>query len=492
MTAAAGCIREVVLAARFGASAEMDAFYFSWALVQSMHDLLFAGSLGAAVVPLLKGHRTDLATAEQAKLVLTITVLVALIASVIAYTLWLTLPALIDFVAPRMSERVRGTSILFTEILIWVLPFNALITVLILALNAHNRFALAAAVYPINTLLFICSVLLLAPRFGAIGLPIAGLVGPLVTAPLLIGQLARMGLLYPLRLDLSRALIGSFWQLSRPLVWSLGIGGPTGLLMVSHLLLRSFAADYHDGAIAALGYAFRLYELPISLIVNPVATLVFPSITALYISGQMSRISEICRHILMLGLVVLFPAAVIIWAGADLIVDLLLRWGQFNQEAAQLTANALRGFAPAIIAEAAFVLLFRIFYAIQRSKETVLIAFLTIVALFIMLLATAHIAFVAIPLALSVAFTGTSASLIIMLIYGIDRTAVPEWSQLAPWLLSAFVGLTALWLVVGNFPKNMWSEFSALVAFSCGYIAAVSVLLPNFRCAALRILRGII
>jgi hypothetical protein len=33
-----------------------------------------------------------------------------------------------------------------------------------------------------------------------------------------------------------------------------------------------------------------------------------------------------------------------------------------------------------------------------------------------------------------------------MLIYGIDRTAVPDWSQLARWLLSAFVGLTALWL----------------------------------------------
>jgi peptidoglycan biosynthesis protein MviN/MurJ (putative lipid II flippase) len=54
-----------------------------------------------------------------------------------------------------MSERVRSTSILFTEILIWVLPFNALITLLILALNAHNRFALAAAVYPINTLFFV-------------------------------------------------------------------------------------------------------------------------------------------------------------------------------------------------------------------------------------------------------------------------------------------------------------------------------------------------
>ena len=83
------------------------------------------------------------------------------------------------------------------------------------------------------------------------------------------------------------------------------------MLMVSHLLLRSFAADYHAVAIAALGSAYRRHELPISLVVNPVATLVFPSIAALYISGQMSRISEICRRILMSGLVVLFPAAVI-------------------------------------------------------------------------------------------------------------------------------------------------------------------------------------
>lgn len=57
LIAATGYLRELVLARTFGAGTEMDAFYFSWGLIQATHDLVFGATLTATIVPLL--HRRD-------------------------------------------------------------------------------------------------------------------------------------------------------------------------------------------------------------------------------------------------------------------------------------------------------------------------------------------------------------------------------------------------------------------------------------------------
>ena len=491
VTAAAGYARELVLATQFGAGREMDAFYFSWALVQSTHDLLFAGSLGATVLPLLHAHRRKLSLAEPARFVVTTTVLVSLVALFISCVLWLILPSIIDALAPRMSAAVRDTSIAFSEILIWLVPLNALTTAFVFVLNAYNRFILAAIAYLANTVIFIALILLLAPKWGANSLPVAALGGPLITLPILISQVARMGLLYPFRLDMNKEFFGPFWRLSRPLVLSLGIGSAAGLLMGSHLLLRIFATSHREGTIAALGYAFRLYELPISLIANPTGVLVFPTIAALYVKGEMGQIGEICHRILLWGLIVLFPAAVLTWTGADVIVHLLLRWGRFDQEAAQLTAEALRGFAPAVMAEAAVVVLFRVLYALHKSKETVLVALIAVVTLIGLLLATTNAPFVAIPYALSAAYAVAAAVLIIMLVRGVGWTVISDRRQFLCWLLCALFGVAILRTIDWYGTKSLWSELAAVLGFLCSYLAAVSILLPARRREALQMIRSI-
>jgi putative peptidoglycan lipid II flippase len=489
---ATGYLRELVLASLFGAGAEMDAFYFSLALVLAVHDLVFVAALGAAIVPLLHVHNVDSAASlvERARIVVTATLIVAAASGILSMVLWIGMPQIIDALAPRMSEPVRATSTAFGTVLAWSLPAGALSTLFTLVLNAHHRFVLAALAYLANNVIFFTVLLLLTPWLGSHVLPLAAMAGPILAVLVLATQLIRLGLLRRVRPDLSRTFFQPFWRLSRMLVLSLGIGSTSGLLMASQLIVRSFAADYGEGAIAALGYAFRLYYVPLSLIASPAATLALPMVASLYAAGRLSDIGQICRQVFLWGLIILFPAAIIAWGGADLIVHVFLQRGNFDAEAARITAEALRGFAPAMMMEATFVVFFRVFYALRMPDRTVVIALVALASLIVLLFLVPRVAFIEVPLCLSAAFTIAACVLVILLVRVLGWQALPDRAHLIRWLASAALGVAAWKLVPLHLADDVSSQLSALSIFLCVYFLSIGVLLPECRQAASRLVRG--
>ncbi|WP_271586837.1 murein biosynthesis integral membrane protein MurJ [Bradyrhizobium sp. CCBAU 53415] len=470
------------MAGAFGASGEIDAFYLSFGIVQTAHDLLFVGSLGATIVPLLHtfgAERADSLPARR-RFVVTATMLVGLVATALAIIVWAMMPTLVKVCAPGLSEAVATDVIHFGTSLVWLLPATALTTLFALVLNAHGKFVLAASAYLINNSVFCILVLVFAPGMGARILPLASVAGLLLAIPILAVRLARMNLLAPVWPDLSRSFFSGLWRLARMPLLSLGIGSTSGLLMVSHLIIRGYAADYPEGSIAALGYAFRIYEVPLSLIANPVATLILPIVASLHVAGEVEQIGRLSSQILLWGLVLLFPAAMITWLNADLIVTLLLRHGNFDGDAVSVTAAALRAFAPAVMSEAVFVVFFRFFYALQKPGRTVGVSLATLGALLLLLPVTAPTAFVAIPLCLSAAFTLAAGMLVSLLVHDVGWNALPKFSEITRWvvcaLLSSTVGKLALWGQASAYP---WSQMTASALFILVYFSSVVLLLPD-------------
>ncbi len=493
IVAATGYLREFVLARTFGAGMEMDAFYFTLALVQATHDLLFGATLTATIVPLLHGRKDDEAHSAEdpARFTITVALTVGVLASALAIAMRVALPYLIDVLAPKMSADVRAQCIVLGSVLVWLLPLNALTNVGVLVLNAHHRFVLAAMVYFFINVVFIAVLLLLVPAVGANSLAIASLAGPLLVLPILATSLARMGLLRAVRPDFSKKFFAPVWRLSRPILLTLGIGSSIGLLMLAHLIIRGFAADGGEGSIAALGYAFRLYELPLSLIANPAAVLMLPNIAMLYKAGRMADIGEVSRQTLVAGLVILFPAALVTWAGADLIVRVFLERGNFGQAAALLTADALRGFAPAIIGEGIIVVFYRLFYAIHRPSRAVIVSCAVLASLVLLLFLGGNTAFIAIPLSLSGGFLIGAVALVYFLVREIGIAAVPSLGSVSKWGFCALVGL-ATWRVAGLWQtKAIWSELATLIYFLLVYFTAVLVLFADYRRTLLAVLASV-
>jgi putative peptidoglycan lipid II flippase len=481
--AVAGYLRELLLAGLFGAGKETDAFYLSLAFVQTVHDLLFAGALTATVVPLLHGMRiTDPETRYRRTRFVVTAASVVLVAGIgLATLLRLAMPGVVQVMSPDMPGAARDLALSFADILVWAIPANAVVTLFVLVLNAHNRFRLAAASYLINNLTFIVVAYTMTPVWGPYALPAAFLAGPLLNIPIMAYQVRHLGLFRIVPLDLSRDFFMSFWAHSRPILISLGIGSTIGLLMVSQLIARTFASGHGGGAISALGYAFRLYEVPISLIVNPAATMIFPAVAALHLAGDKRRVAEVTSSLLMWGLIVLFPAAMITAAGSEVIVQIVLQRGKFDLQAVQLTAEALRGFAPAIMLEAVFMVFFRIFYAMHRSGWTVSISAAGIATLVAVLFFTRQGSFIWVPLSVSIAFAVTAAFSILLVVRTFGRSALPDWNHVCRWLLAAGLGVVAWKITTLSLMPNRLGALLAVAAFSVVYLVALALLLADHR-----------
>jgi putative peptidoglycan lipid II flippase len=386
-----------------------------------------------------------------------------------------------------MSVVVRAQCLTLSTVLVWLLPLNALTNVCVLVMNAYRRFILAASVYFFINVAFVIVLLLVEPVAGVNSLSIASLAGPLFALPILVASLARMGLLRRLRPDFSKKFFAPIWRQSRPILLTLGIGSSPALLMIAHLIIRGFAADSGAGSIAALGYAFRLYEVPLSLIANPAAVLMLPNIAIMYKDGRMADIREVSRQTLLAGLVVLFPAAVVTWIGADLIVHVFLERGNFGAEAARLTADALRGFAPAIVGEGVVVVFYRVFYAIHRPSRAVITSCAALLALVSLLILYGNLAFIAIPLSLSGGFLIGAMALVYLLVREIGMRTVPSLESLLKWAVCAFIGL-ATWKVAQNYRTTMvWSQLFEVLSFSFLYCAAILTVFADYRRLLLKV-----
>ena len=489
-----GYFRELLLAGLFGVGPEVDAFYFALVLVQAFHDLLFGGVLTASVVPLL--HRFDVvrtsSEAERARFVVTATLLVAFTAAVLAAVMRAVMPLMIVRLAPDLAPEAMRLTLPFADLLVWSVPLNAIVTLFILVLNAHNRFRVAAATYLVNNLLFIAIAYLFYDMLGNQVLPIAFLGGPLLNIPLLGWRLKKMGLLRVIAPDFSRAFFRPVWVQSRSLVLSAGVGSTIGFLMASQLIARSFAAAHGEGAIAALAYAFRLYEVPISLAVNPAATMLFPAAASLYMAGQSDKVREVASSAIMWGLIVLFPAVVLTFVGAKPIVHLVLERGKFDAQAAQLTAEALQGFAPAILTESVFVVFFRVFYAIDRPAWTVSIAVTSLVVLVTLLFATQKASFLFVSLSVSISFGFAAVCIAFLLIRRFGRGAVPGWRDIGRWAIGAAASLLLWKAARAGLPADLSGDLIALLIFSIGYVVAMSLLLIEYRKLLMVSLRRIV
>ncbi|MBV9557808.1 MAG: hypothetical protein JO254_12075, partial [Pseudolabrys sp.] len=219
---------------------------------------------------------------------------------------------------------------------------------------------------------------------------------------------------------------------------------------------------------------------PLSLIAYPAASMLLPLIASFYMTRRLGDIAALCRQALLWGLMLLFPAAAMLWAGAELIINVLLRRGNFDAEAVRLTAEALRGFAPAVLLEASVIVFFRVFYALRMPGRTVTIAFVALLSLIAMLTLFPQAPFAVVPLFLSASFGIAAVLLLVLLISLLGWGVLPAPELVVRWFAGAAIAVaaakTAAWMAPG--PVRQAAE---LTCFACVYVLAIGLLLPECR-----------
>ena len=341
-----GFVRDIVMAAVLGAGPIADAFLVAFRLPNHFRAIFAEGAFAAAFVPAYARIREQ-GGPDAARLFgdRIFTMLLASQIVLLAIALLFT-PAVIELLAPGFhNDPTRfPLAVTLTRITFPYLLLMTLVTLFSGILNSLGKFAAAAAA-PILLNLTMVATLLTAAFFptpghaAAWGVLIAG-----VLEVLLVGGAAlRADVMTTLRRPWPDLEVKRFFKALGPAtVGSAGVQ----LALFADTIIASFLAA---GALSALYYADRLYQLPGGVIGIAVGTVLLPEMARRIAAGDANGARLAQERAIEFTLLLAIPCVAAFLVVPDLIMRALFMRGKFTAEDAQAAAATLAAYTIGLI-----------------------------------------------------------------------------------------------------------------------------------------------
>ncbi|MEO8083631.1 MAG: murein biosynthesis integral membrane protein MurJ [Ardenticatenales bacterium] len=368
-----GLLRERAIGARFGVSADYDAYVAAFRVPDLLFTVFAGGALISAFLPVFSAALEDEDRKGAWALASGVTNLVvtATIVAAIAAALWSE--GLSRFVAPSFTpQQLALTAHLMRIILVSTVIF-AVSGLQFGILNAFQHFltpALATVVYNVG---IIVGAIWLAPRFGIDGLAYGVVLGAIAHLLIKAPPLLAHGFRWVPRYGLGDPRVRQVLRLLWPRMLALGA---VQAVFIANTRLASAAGT---SAVSAVNYAWIISQMPQSILGTAVGTAAFPTLASLAARGQRDRLRHTAADALVAMMTLTVPAAVGLAVLAGPAVQVLLQTGRFGPEAAALTAAALRMFALGLVGHVTLEVAARLFYAQQDTRTPLLISIGTMV-----------------------------------------------------------------------------------------------------------------
>lgn len=368
-----GFLRERVFAHYFGNAAAADAVRAALKIPNLIRNLLGEGTLSASFIPvyarLLESEDPRAARAlagAVASLLLVATGVAALLGLAFA-------PLITAVVAPGFDRETRRLTVTLVRILFPMSGLLVLAAWCLGVLNSHRRFFLP---YAAPTLWNVAQIAVLIALGGVMA-------GGELAVWLAWGTLAGAALQLAIQVPTALRLAGSVDfrpSLAVPGVrevlraWTPVVIG-AGVVQISSLVDTLLASLLESGAVASLGYAQLLTNLPIALFGVSVAAASLPELSREAAGPEArealrARLADGFRRIVFFVLPCAFAFAVL----AEPIVRLLFQTGRFGARDTTLVSGVLAAYSLGLVGYATVKLFASGFYALQDSRTPVTIA----------------------------------------------------------------------------------------------------------------------
>jgi putative peptidoglycan lipid II flippase len=464
-----GLAREMIIGARFGTSAQLDAYQAAFRVPDLLFQLVAGGALGSAFIPVFTGCLTRRELRGAWRLFSGVTNLVLIVLTTLAAAMAIAAPWLVEHVlAPGFSAPQQA---LTAELVRWML-FSTVIFgvsgIVMGVLNSFQHFLLPALAPILYNLSIIAGAWFLAPTLGVFGLVLGVVVGAGLHLDIQLFGLWWYGAKYNATLGPKDRNVREVGRLMGPRV--IGLAAVQVNFWVNTLLASHLAT----GSLAALNYAWLLMLLPQGIVAQGVATAAFPTFASLKSQGRMTELRQTVTATLRAVLFLSIPAAVGLFVWRVPLVRMLLERGQFDAHSTELTTTALAFYSFGLIGHSAVEILARAFYALHDTRTPVAIG-IGAMALNVVLSLLLRGGFAHGGLALA----NTIATLIemgLMFAFLSVRIGGLAWGSLGVTVLKASaaslgMGLTLTWIL------GQWSDAPVLLLGVFGLLAGAVVFL---------------
>jgi putative peptidoglycan lipid II flippase len=374
-----GLVRDVLIAANFGASALTDAFNVAWRIPNLLRRLFAEGAFSQAFVPILAATRErdgDEVTHQLVNAVATVLLscLVLTVAAGMAAA-----PAVVWLVASGLKQ--FDDAVFMTRVMFPYIGFISMVALAAGILNTWKRFVVPSATPVLLNLAVIAAAVWGAPWFAARGLnPIyalafgtltGGALQLLIQIPALraIGYLPRVGWL-PRHVMQAWHHPGVKRVLSQMAPALLGVS----VAQISLLINTQIASHLAVGSVTWLRIADSLMEFPTALLGVAMGVVLLPQLSAAQARDDTASYSAMLDWGLRLVLLLALPCAVALVVFAHPMLAVLFHYGAFKASDVAQSAAPLMGYGVGLLGIVAVKVLAPGFYARQDIRTPVRIA----------------------------------------------------------------------------------------------------------------------
>jgi len=478
-----GYLRYVVIAAAVPDPSQLDSFFAAFRIPDFLFQLVAAGALSSAMIPVVAGLFATDEDARAWRVVSTVTTLMLSALAVLALLVLVFAPALVPVITPGFDDAQLAQTVELTRVMVLAPLFLAAGAVATSVLNAKGRFGAAALAPIVYNVAIIVGALLFVPPFGVVGLAIGVVLGALGHLLVQLPVMRRVGARITPRVDLGDSDARKTLVLMAPR--ALGLGA----VQVVFLVMTSLASTLATGAIAAFTFAFAVLQIPIGVIGVPLGIVLLPSLSRESALGDADAFRRLLVRALRLLAFVMVPITAIGFVVAGDVTRLLFDYGATDEPLLDATSAALQAFLLGLTAHSLIAVLARAFYARQDTLTPVLAALVAVavdIAFAVALVGT----FGVVGLAAAIAIGAWVETLLLAVILrrrvaGLDLGSVVRVGLVSTAL--ALVG-AAVAYAVNNALVTAWGEDASqvLVLVRLGVATAAGGLVVVAGAAALR------
>jgi putative peptidoglycan lipid II flippase len=478
-----GLVRELLMAALFGASAMTDAFNVAFRIPNLLRRLFAEGAFSQAFVPVLAASKEQHGQEATGQLV-------NKVATVLAWGLVLTsiigiaaAPLLVYAMASGLQQNPQAFDAagFMTRLMFPYIACMSLVALAAGVLNTWKKFAVPAATPVLLNLCMIGAAWFLAPWFKsegvepiyamAVGVMVGGVLQLAVQIPALraLGMLPRIAVSWS---GLKSAWSDSGMQNVLRLMFPALLG--VSVAQLSLLINTQIASHLATGSVSWLTYADRLMEFPTAMLGVALGVVLMPQLAAAKAAGSDQKYSDMIDWGLRLVVLLAIPSAVALLTFAQPLVAVLYHYGAFKDADVPQVARALMGYGLGLLGLVAIKVLAPAYYARQDVKTPVKIAIVVLVFTQILnFLLVPYLQHAALALSIGLGALFNAVCLLWGLLRNKTFTPLPGWGRFILQVIaaSALMAVFLMW-ASGALP---WLALRAQVFQRIGWMALAIV-----------------
>jgi putative peptidoglycan lipid II flippase len=367
-----GFVRDVVMAAVFGATHVTDAFVMAQS-INGVFTVMLIGALGTTFIPVYSDVLAKRDEPGRRRFLDSLYTSTFAIAALLSLLVVVFSKSLVRLFAPEFSAADVDLTSNLSLVLVPFILMTLAVTLDTALLQVHGSFLVPAAIgFPSNVVL-IAGMLLLAPGMGVYSLALSTVVASAAQLAMLWFARRKLKMPYRPRWDRKDEDLRRVGVLVLPVLLGSGIN------QIYTLIDRVLASGLPAGSIAALAYSNKLSLFVQGLASASIVSVFYTQMASHAAAGDEPEFKVLLRKSLGVLLLLLLPTTAALVALRVPLIQLIYQRGAFDASATATTATALLFYAVGLAAYSLREVLNRSFYARKDTKTPMINGLLSVV-----------------------------------------------------------------------------------------------------------------